>query len=372
MPNNKVQLSDGTVLMDTSGVTVAPGVLLKGYTALDKTGTLITGTAESGGVVVVEEDDEHGGKVVHITGETVKMQSKTATPTKATQEITPDTGYSALSGVTVNPIPNEYIIPSGSLTITENGQQNVAQYASVNVNVQAQEHEPNLQEKSATPTETTQEITADSGYDGMSKVTVGAISSGYVGSGVTRRNSSDLSTNGATVNVPAGYYEEAASKSIASGSATTPATTITADPTISVSSSGLITATASASKSVTPTVSAGYVSSGTAGTVTVSGSKTQQLTTQAAKTVTPTKSEQTAVTSGVFTTGIVKVAAIPAAYITTTDANAAAGDIVSGQTAYVNGSKVTGTLEVRHIYVGTAAPGASLGENGDIYLQIGG
>ncbi len=62
------------------------------------------------------------------------------------------------------------------------------------------------------------------------------------------------------------------------GSATTPATTITANPTISVSSGGLITASVSASQSVTPTVSAGYVSSGTAGTVSVSGSNTSQLT----------------------------------------------------------------------------------------------
>ena len=40
---NKVSLSNGTVLMDTSGVTVTPAYLLGGYTALDKTGTLITG-----------------------------------------------------------------------------------------------------------------------------------------------------------------------------------------------------------------------------------------------------------------------------------------------------------------------------------------
>lgn len=65
---------------------------------------------------------------------------------------------------------------------------------------------------------------------------------------------------------------------ITSGSATTPATTITANPTISVSASGLITASVSGSQSVTPSVSAGYVSSGTAGTVTVSGSNTSQLT----------------------------------------------------------------------------------------------
>lgn len=68
-----------------------------------------------------------------------------------------------------------------------------------------------------------------------------------------------------------------ASASVAAGSATTPATTVTANPSISVSSGGLITATASATKSVTPTVSAGFVSSGTAGNITVSGNNTYQL-----------------------------------------------------------------------------------------------
>ena len=69
-----------------------------------------------------------------------------------------------------------------------------------------------------------------------------------------------------------------ASASVASGSARTPATTITANPTISVSASGLITASISKTQGVTPTVSAGYVVTGTSGTITVNGSNTQQLT----------------------------------------------------------------------------------------------
>ena len=100
-----------------------------------------------------------------------------------------------------------------------------------------------------------------------------------------------------------------------SGSATTPDTTITANPLITRTLGGLITATASASKAITPTVSAGYVSSGTAGTVSVSGSTTMQLDTQSGATITPTESEQTAVARGKYTTGDVKVAAIPSQYI---------------------------------------------------------
>ena len=69
-----------------------------------------------------------------------------------------------------------------------------------------------------------------------------------------------------------------------------------ATPTISVSSSGLITASA--------TQSAGYVNAGTK-------SATKQLTTQSAKTITPSNFSQTAVESGVYTTGTVTVAGVP-------------------------------------------------------------
>lgn len=102
---------------------------------------------------------------------------------------------------------------------------------------------------------------------------------------------------------------------VPSGSASTPSTSITANPSISVSGSGLITATASASQSVTPTVSEGWVSSGSAGTISVSGSNTSQLSTQGAATITPTTSQQTAVASGKYTTGNVVVDPIPSQYI---------------------------------------------------------
>lgn len=75
----------------------------------------------------------------------------------------------------------------------------------------------------------TDTITYDStlGYNGIEEVnvTVNAIPSNYIGSGVARKSSSDLTASGATVTAPAGYYSSSASKSVASGTAGTPTAT---------------------------------------------------------------------------------------------------------------------------------------------------
>lgn len=159
---------------------------------------------------------------------------------------------------------------------------------------------------------------------------------------IATKTSANLSASGATVTAPAGYYATDASKSVAAGSAATPATSITANPSISVSSGGLITASVSTSQSVTPTVSAGYVSSGTSGTVSVSGSNTEQLTAQAAQTIHPSTTDQT-IASGKYLTGAQTIKAV-------TTTNLSAENIVSGVTVKVGDStdddcvaSVTGT-----------------------------
>lgn len=119
----------------------------------------------------------------------IQTQTKSATPTKEAQNITPDSGK-FLSSVSVASIPEEYIIPAGEISITQNGSVSVKNFETANVNVAAPE--PALQEKTVTPTKSVQNITPDTNYDGLSKVTVNAIPAEYITPAGTLR----ITTNG--------------------------------------------------------------------------------------------------------------------------------------------------------------------------------
>lgn len=180
----------------------------------------------------------------------------------------------------------------------------------------------------------TSDATLDSGAKMLSGFTAYADGTKYTGS-IATKTASNMTVSGATVTAPAGYYASAASKSVASGSAKTPATTITATPSLSINSSGVVTASVSATQNVTPTVSAGYVSSGTAGAITVSGSDTLELDTQGAQTITPTTSNQT-IASGQYLTGTQTISG---------DANLVASNIKSGVSIFgVAGSLTSATV----------------------------
>lgn len=60
-----------------------------------------------------------------------------------------------------------------------------------------------------------------------------------------------------------------------------------------------------------------------------------------------------------------------ASFTDVSDTTAVASDVLSGRIIYDStGVQTTGTLVVQHYYTGNSAPSASLGENGDIYLEV--
>lgn len=153
--------------------------------------------------------------------EDIKLQQKEVTPTKDTQQVSADGDYNALSMVTVKPIPDEYIVPSGNQNITENGSYDIADKASVTVRVSSGEYTPVLQDKSATPTKSQQTFNADEGFDGIGTFTVEPIPDEYIIPNGTK----EITTNGthdvtdkASVNVnvpiPDGYIKPSGSLEI--------------------------------------------------------------------------------------------------------------------------------------------------------------
>lgn len=179
---------------------------------------------------------------------------------------------------------------------------------------------------SVTPTESAQTIGgANTMLEGA--VTVNAIPSSYVGTAIPRCGDADLTASGATVTAAAGYYPDAALKTISSGSAT-PAASISA--TGASVATGTNTLTLSKTVSNTPQVSAGYVSAGTAGNSSVS--LTASVTTKAAATITPGTSNQT-IASGTYLTGTQTISG---------DANLVAGNIKSGTTIFGVAGTYTG------------------------------
>lgn len=127
---NLPKTGGGTALfVDTASDTVDAANLIDGYTAHDASGNLITG--QLGPMSNADIDSITGGG-----GSTINLQDKTVTPTTSQQSVTADTGYDGLDTVTVNAIPSEYVIPTGTKSITANGTGiDVTEYASVDVDV---------------------------------------------------------------------------------------------------------------------------------------------------------------------------------------------------------------------------------------------
>ena len=175
----------------------------------------------------------------------------------------------------------------------------------------------------------TSDATLDSGDKMLSGNTAYADGVKYTGT-IASKTGTDISASGDTVTVPAGYYSTQQTKAVASGSATAPATITGTSASVST---GTNTITLSKTISVTPTVSAGYVSSGTAGNASVS--LTASVTTKGATTYTPGTSDQT-IASGTYLTGAQTISG---------DADLVASNIKSGVTIFgVAGSLTSATV----------------------------
>ena len=183
--------------------------------------------------------DMHGG---FVTGGAsgVKLQSKTVTPSENTQTVNPDSSYDALSSVTVEAISNTYIGSSvtkkSAATYTPGtSDQNIAsgQYLNGTQTIKGDSNltaaniksgvkifnvtgsyagsssggnTPSLQTKTVSPSESTQTVSPDSGYDGLSKVTVNAISSTYIGSDVTKKSAATYIPKTTDQSIASGQY----------------------------------------------------------------------------------------------------------------------------------------------------------------------
>ena len=165
-----------------------------------------------------------------------------------------------------------------------------------------------LQSKTVAPTKAQQAVTPDSGYYGLSDVTVSAIPDAY----------QDVSSVTATA-----------------ADTLTGKVFVTSDGTVTtgtMANNGAVTK-ALDTATTSYTIPKGYHSG--AGKVSV---------TVETKEVTPTKAAQEIVPSTGKLLSKVSVAAIPNNYVDTGDADAVAANILDSKTAYVNGAKVVGTM----------------------------
>ena len=165
-----------------------------------------------------------------------------------------------------------------------------------------------LQSKSVTPTKSQQNVTPDSGYYGLSDVTVGAIPESY---------------------------QDVSSVTAVAGDVLTGKVIVTADggvTTGTMANNGAVSKTLTAADP-TYAVPKGYHSGAGAVQIIPEG-----------KTVTPAKEQQTVTPGSGKVLSSVLVEAIPENYIDTSDATATEGTILADETAYVNGEKITGTM----------------------------
>lgn len=285
--------------------------------------------------------------VSDVTGdaEAYKTQAKTATPTKRQQSITPDSGYYALSSVTVNAIPDAYqdvtsvttaagdvltgkifVAADGTVitgTMTNNGAvSKTLDVATVSYTIPKGYHSGTgtvkitLETQTVTPTKSAQTITPTSGKV-LSAVTVDPIPAEYITTGDATATE-DMILDGETAYVGGEKVEG------------------------KMPNNGAVSQTLSTS-TTSYTVPEGYHNG--AGKVSISTET---------KSATPTKAAQTITPSSGKVLSAVSVAAIPAAYQDVTPVTAVAADVLDSK-KFVNasGTVVTGSMPNNGSVAGT-------------------
>ena len=291
----------------------------------------ITATVQEGDSYTIPAGYHNGsGTVSGVSGGgSYNLQTKTVTPTKSQQSISPDSGYYGLSAVTVNAIPEAYqdvssvtavagdvlankVIVVSDGTVTAGTMTNVgAVSASLDTSVTsytvpAGYHNGSgtvsitLEQGSATPSTSSQTITPTSG-NVLSQVTVAAIPGNYA----------DVTSDDA---VAGDILYGKKAHSISSGSAVS--------LTGSMANNGAVSASIDTS-TTSYTVPAGYHN----------GSGTVSLTTET-KSATPSTSSQDITPSSGKVLSKVTVSAIPAKYGDTTGDDAVAANLLYGKLAH--------------------------------------
>ena len=304
----------------------------------------VTATVQEGASYTIPAGYHNGsGTVSGVSGGgNYSLQTKSVTPTKSQQSISPDNGYYGLSAVTVGAIPEAYqdvtsvtataadvlatkviVTSAGTVTagtMTNNGAVSKTLDATSNnqsYTVPAGYHNGSgtvsitLEQKSATPGDSAQTITPSSGKV-LSQVTVAAVPAKYADT---------TSDDGTAADVL--YGKKVHSNSSGSAVAITG----------SMPNNGAVSQTLDTT-TTSYTVPAGYHN----------GSGTVSITTET-KSATPTTSEQTITPTSGKVLSQVTVAAIPSEYADVTNVDAAAGDVLSGKVIVAaDGTEVTGSM----------------------------
>jgi hypothetical protein len=212
----------------------------------------------------------------------------------------------ATAGTTTIKPGQDYVVPTGYYK------------GDVTIHADTEGGDLKYQEKTATPTKAQQVVTPDTGYHGLSKVTVNKIPDAYQDVTAVTATAADVLTSKKFVN---------SSGAIVDGS---------------MVNNGTVTKVLDATQvsgeytNSSLTIAKGYHSG--SGTVSIVLEEKSATPTESAQTITPTSGK---------VLGKVSVAAIDKdTYLTkwTTDADAVSSEILTGKTAYVDGAKVTGTM----------------------------